>query len=194
MEIFIFDTHLQLSAIIAPYKFTEHHISEGCLFSLEKTYICCRVLEANKSKVLRKANSLKIRIDSVNQILKNKEKVRLTRNINILTRITDRKIPWVDVYQIIKNWVQGPYNSLCHADNRQYFSDLTLSNVKLKGSTHVLLGGGIGKNLEMFFCWEKDNFIMINEFKYRQTWKIWPSSISLSLYTVPLTDTWIGIY
>ena len=31
--------------------------------------------------------------------------------------------------------------------------------------------------------WDKDNFIMINEFKYGQSWKIWPSSLSLSLYS-----------
>ena len=37
MEILIFDTHQQLSAIISPYEFTQHHSSEGCLFSLEKT-------------------------------------------------------------------------------------------------------------------------------------------------------------
>ena len=32
-------------------------------------------------------------------------------------------------------------------------------------------------------CWEKGNFIMINEIKYDQTWKIWPSSLSLSFYS-----------
>ena len=33
------------------------------------------------------------------------------------------------------------------------------------------------------FCWEKGNFVMINEFKYDQAWTIWPSrSLSLSLY------------
>ena len=35
----------------------------------------CRVLEANKKQVSLKSYSLKIRIDSVNQILKNKDKV-----------------------------------------------------------------------------------------------------------------------
>ena len=53
------------------------------------------MLEANKKQVPPKSYSLKIRIDSVNQILKNKEKVMQTRNINILTRIIDRKIPWI---------------------------------------------------------------------------------------------------
>ena len=32
-------------------------------------------------------------------------------------------------------------------------------------------------------CWEEGIFIMINEFKYGQTWKIWPSVLSLSLYS-----------
>ena len=42
-------------------------------------------------------------------------------------------------------------------------------------------------------CWEKANFVMINEFKYGQTWKIWPSPLSLSLYNKRLgtpTLTW----
>ena len=30
------------------------------------------------------------------------------------------------VYDIIKNWEPGPYNSLCHANNRRYFSGLSL--------------------------------------------------------------------
>ena len=100
----------------------------------------------------------------------------------MLTRITDRKTPcvYVHVYQITKNWGPGPYNSLCHADNRRYFSGLS-RDVKLKGSTHVLLGKGSGKTWTCS-CLEKGNFIMINEFKYGQTWKIWPSPLSLSLY------------
>ena len=32
-------------------------------------------------------------------------------------------------------------------------------------------------------CCEKGNFIMINEFKYGQTWKIWPFPLSVSLYS-----------
>ena len=32
-------------------------------------------------------------------------------------------------------------------------------------------------------CWEKGKFIMINKFKYGQTWKIWPSPLILSLYS-----------
>ena len=100
----------------------------------------------------------------------------------MLTRVIDWKIPCIyfHIYQIIKNWVPGLYNSLCRADNRRYF--LGLSNVKLKGSAHVLLGEGSGK-IWTCSCWEKDNFIIINEFKYGQTWKIWPSWPSLSLYS-----------
>ena len=44
MEIITFDTHLQLSAIISPYKYAQQHSSEGCLFSLEKNIgILCGV-------------------------------------------------------------------------------------------------------------------------------------------------------
>ena len=72
MEISIFDTHQPLSAIIYPFQFTQRHSSEGCLFTSEKTYDV--VLEPNKKKVPLKSYSLDIRIDSANQILKNKKK------------------------------------------------------------------------------------------------------------------------
>ena len=36
-DILIFDTNCKLSAIISPFQFTQHHSSEGCLFTLEKT-------------------------------------------------------------------------------------------------------------------------------------------------------------
>ena len=119
MEILIFDIHRSLSAIISPFQFTQRPSSEGCLF---------KSLETNKKQVPLKSYSLEIRIDSVNQILKNKEKVKWTRNISRLTRITDRKIPcvYIHVYQT-KNWGPGPYNSLRHADNRRYFSGLSLT-------------------------------------------------------------------
>ena len=73
MKILIFDTHQQLSAIISPYKFMLRNFSKDRLFSSEKT--CEVVLEANKKQVSLKSYSRKTRIDSVNQILKNKEKV-----------------------------------------------------------------------------------------------------------------------
>ena len=47
------------------------------------------------------------------------------------------------------------------------------------GSTHVLLDKGVGKFGHVL---AEKNFIMINKFKYGQTWKIWPSPLSLSLY------------
>ena len=53
------------------------------------------MLEANKKQVRLKSYSVEMRTDSINQILKNKEKVTQTRNICILTRITDRKIQCV---------------------------------------------------------------------------------------------------
>ena len=74
MEILIFDTRRQLSAIFSPHKSRRHHFSEGRLFSSEKTFDV--VLEASKKQVSLKSYYLKIIIDSVNQILKNKEKVR----------------------------------------------------------------------------------------------------------------------
>ena len=41
---------------------------------------------------------------------------------------------------------------------------VSLSNAKLNGSTHVLLGEGRGKNMDWFLL-KKGNFIMINEFR-----------------------------
>ena len=83
------------------------------------------MLEASKKQVPLKSYFLERRIDSVNQILKNKE----TRNISILTRITDPKIQcvYIHLYQILKNWRPGPYNSLRHADNRKDFLGLSLT-------------------------------------------------------------------
>ena len=141
-----------------------------------------RLLEANKKQVPLKSYSLKIRIDSVNQILKNKEKVMWTSSINILTRITDWKIPcvYIHVYHIMKNWGPGPYNSLCNANNRKYFSGLSL--MQNRREAHMFyLAREVRKTWRCSFC-EKGN-LMINEFKYDQSWKIWPSPLSLSLYS-----------
>ena len=95
------------------------------------------------------------------------------------------------VYQIIKNWGPHPYNSLHHTDNKKYFFR-SLSNAKSKGSAHVLLAKKEGK-IWTCSCWEymlihvtvllKGNFIMINEFRYGQRWKIWSSPLSLPLYS-----------
>ena len=127
MEILIFDTHLPLSAIIFHFQFTQRHSREGCLFTSGKTWRW--VLEANEKQVPLESYSLEIRIDSVNQILNNKEKVKYTRNIKLLTRITDRKIlcVYIQVYRITKNWGPGPYDSLHHIDNGRHFSGLSLT-------------------------------------------------------------------
>ena len=87
------------------------------------------MLDANKKQIPLKSCSLEIRIHSVNQILKNKEKFKKTRNISMLTRITDRKISCVYIcaYRITKNRGPGPCNSLRHANNRKYFSGLSLT-------------------------------------------------------------------
>ena len=47
----------------------------------------------------------------------------------MLTRITDQKIlcVYIHVYRITKNGGPGPFNPLCHADNRRYFSGLSLT-------------------------------------------------------------------
>ena len=97
----------------------------------------------------------------------------------MLTRITDRKIPcvYIHVYRIKKNWGPGLYNCLRHADNRRYFSGLSLT-WNQREAHKCYLAREVGK----CSCWEKGNFIMINEFKYGLTWKIWPSLFNLSLY------------
>ena len=86
----------------------------------------------------------------------------------MLTKITDRKIPcvYIHVYRIIKDSGPVKFNSLCHADNRRYFSGLSL--MRNRKEAHVLLGEGSGK-IWTCSCCEKGNFIMINEFKFCQT-------------------------
>ena len=46
----------------------------------------------------------------------------------MLTRITDRKIlrVYIYVYEIIKTWGNGLYNSLRHADNKSFFGGVSL--------------------------------------------------------------------
>ena len=48
----------------------------------------------------------------------------------------------------------------------------SLSNAKMKTSTHVLLGEGSGKNLDGDVRLLRKNFIMVNELKYNQSLKI----------------------
>ena len=111
-----FHHHFLLQVYAAPFQLK-------LLIFIEKN-LSCRVLKASKKQVPLKSHYLRIRIDSVNQILKNKEKVKWAHNINIRTRITDQKIlcVYIYVYHLTKNWGPGPYNSLRHTDNRKYFS------------------------------------------------------------------------
>ena len=100
----------------------------------------------------------------------------------MLARITDRKIPYVyiHVYQIIKNWGPGLYNFLHPNDNTKMFFQISL--MRNWTEVHALLGEGRGKNLGIFLL-RKGTFTMINEYRYGQTWKIWPSPLSLPLYS-----------
>ena len=85
----------------------------------------------------------------------------------------------IHVYQIIKNWGPSPYNSLRHADNRKYF--LGLSVTRNRREAHMYhLAREVGKIWRCLYL-EKGN--LISEFKYGQTWKIWPSLLSLSIYS-----------
>ena len=65
----------------------------------------------------------------------------------MLTRITDLKIPcvYIHVYGITKNRGPGPYNSLRHADNRRYFSDLSL--MRNLSEAHMF---SLGREVEKF--------------------------------------------
>ena len=74
---------------------------------------------------------------------------------------------YIPVYQIIKNRRSGPYNSLRHADNRKYFSGLSLT--RNRGEVHMFyLVREVGK-IWRCSCCQKGNFIMISEFKYSLT-------------------------
>ena len=83
-----------------------------------------------------------------------------------LWKTLDRKTQCVciHVYQIIKNWGHGPYNSLCHANNRKYFSGLSLMGNWRE--THMFyLAREVGKFGHVLA--EK------KVTKYGQTWKIY---------------------
>ena len=85
------------------------------------------------------------------------------------------------VTPLTQNWGPGLYNSLHHIDNRKYFLGLCLT--WNQSEAHMFyLEREVGK-IWRCPCWDKGNFIMINEFKYGQNWKIWPSALSLSLYS-----------
>ena len=100
-----------------------------------------------------------------------------------MTRITDRKIScvYIHVYHIIKIWGTGPYNSLYYDDKRKHFSGFFLTWNRREA--HMLyLAREVGK-IWRCSCWAKSNFIMINEFNYGQTLKMWICSLSLSIYS-----------
>ena len=103
----------------------------------------------------------------------------------MLTRITGWKVLCVyihHVYRITKNWGPGPCNSLHYADNKRYFSGLSL--IQNRREVHMFyLAREMGKFGHVLAERQVANFIMINEVKYGQIWKVWPSPLSLWLYS-----------
>ena len=161
MEIITFDTQQRLSTIISPHKYTQRHSNEGCLSSSKNLWR--RLLEANRRQVPLKSYSLRVRIDSVDQISRNKEKAHKP---NITSKYwpesqTGRFHVYIHVYQMIKNWKPGPINCLRHADNRKHFSGLSLT----RNRREAHMARAMGK-IWRCSCWEKGNFISICEFKY----------------------------
>ena len=96
--------------------------------------------------------------------------------------ITDWKIlcVYIYVYHMMRNWGSGMYNSLHHADNRKYFLGLYLM-WNWREAHMFCLVKEVGR-ISRCFCWE-GSLIMINEFKYSETWKFWQSPLSLSPYS-----------
>ena len=94
-----------------------------------------------------------------------------------------------NLYFTDRNWIFKTVYSLRYADNRKYFSGLSLT--RNRREAHVLPGERRGENLDMFLL-RKGNFIMINEFRYGQTWKIWLSPLSLSLYRTFKCKTYLN--
>ena len=86
----------------------------------------------------------------------------------MLTRVTDRKIPCVCIHvnRIIK--IEDLVCIILYVTLIIEGIFRVLSKAKLKGSANVLLGEG-GWKIWTCSCWEKDNFITINEFKYGKT-------------------------
>ena len=93
--------------------------------------------------------------------------------------ITNRRFR-VYIFMLVKEQkIKGLFRIILYVTliNRRYFSGLSPTQ---NWSAHVLLGEESG-NFLICSCWEKGNFIKINGFKNGQTWKIWPSPLSLSL-------------
>ena len=119
------------------------YLSQWLFTSLTYLIWRFRVSEVNMKDVTLKSYSLKIGTNSVNQILRDNEKITETCNINILATITDQKI--LCVY----SWGPGPYNSLYQADNRKYFLGLSLTWDWRE--VHMFhLARVVRKNLEIF--------------------------------------------
>ena len=109
------------------------------------------LLEVNTKHIFLESYSMKIRIYSINQILRNKEKVKYICNVNTLTRIIDRNIP--GVYQFLSNnrnsRTRSVYLSMSHWKYKMFFG--SLCNTKSKWSAHNPPSEGSGRNMEMFF-------------------------------------------
>ena len=97
--------------------------------------------------------------------LRNTEKVKQTRNANVMTIITKQKIPYVYtcLSSNINNQGSYPYNSLLS-------SGLYLTRNQREACTMHLVRQ-IGEVLR-FSCWEKGNFIVVYELTYGKTLNI----------------------
>ena len=109
--------------------------------------------------------------------------------MNILTRITDWKIPcvYIHVYQITKNRGPGPYNSVRHAETRKYFSGRSLTESRREAHM-IYIAMEVTKILRCS-CWEKGNFVMINQFIYVKPEKFDHLHLVYH-FTVPLNLSW----
>ena len=63
------------------------------------------------------------------------------------------------VYETIKNWGSGPYNSLCQNDIRKYFLGHSLT-WNWRETCMIDLVWEMGE-IWRCSCWEKDNFVLI---------------------------------
>ena len=108
IEIMTFDIHRWLSNIISPYKYVRSAIPMSAAIFIRKKNLWRWMLETNRKQVLPKRYSLKISIDSVNEMSKiGKTK---TWNTNILTRNKDHNNSW-GYSCSSNNKGPGPYDS-----------------------------------------------------------------------------------
>ena len=115
----------------------------------------------------------------------------------MLAGIAGRGIPCVYVYRVAGDWGigPGPYGSLRRADNGGYFSGLSVARGQGGGGA-CFAWRGKWEGVWTCSCWEKGNFLMINEFKYGQAWNIWPSPLGLLLYNPfkSFGSSWRNLY